>query len=106
MIGRASNRGGARFPHSVDHRNSQCAQLWGPSRRLLCAGRTVLPKLSLPRHIDMFVEYLEAGMRLPEMPIFLDAKHYVNVPLESAYESARKGAPAFWRDVVLGKPAR
>lgn len=62
--------------------------------------------LSLPRHIDMFVEYLEAGMRLPEMPIFLDAKHYVNVPLESAYESAWKGTPAFWRDVVLGKPAR
>jgi hypothetical protein len=54
----------------------------------------------------MFVEYLEAGMRLPEMPIFLDAKRFVNVPLESAYEGAWKGTPAFWRDVVLGKPAR
>lgn len=61
--------------------------------------------LSLPRHIEMFVEYLEAGMPLPEMPIFLDAKHYVNVPLESAYQLAWNGTPAFWREVVLGEPA-
>lgn len=62
--------------------------------------------LRLPRHIDMYVEYLEADMRLPEMPIFLDGKHYVNVPLESAYLLAWGGMSTFWRDVVLGKPAR
>lgn len=59
--------------------------------------------LSLPRHIDMFVEYLEADMQLPEMPIFLDGKHYVNVPLEATYQRAWEGTPAFWREVVLRK---
>ncbi len=59
--------------------------------------------LQLPRHIDMFVEHLAADSPLPEMPIFLDSKHYVNVPLEPTYQRAWHGMPAFWRDVVLGK---
>ncbi len=60
--------------------------------------------LNLPRHIDMFVEHLQADSPLPEMPIFLDPKHFVNVPLEPTYQRAWKGMPSFWRDVVLGKP--
>ena len=31
-------------------------------------------------------------------------KHYVNVPLEATYQRAWEGTPAFWREVVLGKP--
>ncbi len=59
--------------------------------------------LNLPRHIDMYLEQVESDQALPEMPIFLDPKHYVNVPLEATYQEAWKGMPAFWRDVVLGK---
>ncbi len=60
--------------------------------------------LTVPRQIDMFVKHLEADLPLPEMPIYLSPKHFVNVPLEPTYERAWKGMPAFWRDVVEGKP--
>ena len=57
-----------------------------------------------PRSVDMYIEHVEADRPLPEMPIFLNPDHYVNVPLEATYLEAWKGMPAFWRNVVLGNP--
>ena len=53
--------------------------------------------------IDVYLEHLGVGSSLPEMPLFLNSKHYVNVPLESTYQSAYEGMPAFWRAVLEGK---
>jgi hypothetical protein len=49
---------------------------------------------------DAYLEWLGVGARLPEMPLFLDAKRYVNVPLESTYQQAYAGVPEFWREVI------
>jgi hypothetical protein len=53
--------------------------------------------------IEIYLEHLAVGARLPEMPLFLSADRYVNVPLEATYQEAYRGMPAFWRDVLEGR---
>ena len=43
------------------------------------------------------------GEELPPMPLFLDVGWAVSVPLESTYQTAYHGMPAFWRNVLEGK---
>ncbi len=42
------------------------------------------------------------GLRepLPDMPLFLTPKHYVNVPLEATYLAAWRGVPRRWKEVL------
>jgi hypothetical protein len=40
------------------------------------------------------------GDALPDMPLFLTPRHYVNVPLEATYAAAWKGVPRRWKDVL------
>ena len=49
-----------------------------------------------------YVEHLAVGSSLPEMPLFLHSSRYVPVPLETTYQTAYRGVPRFWRDVVEG----
>ncbi len=49
-----------------------------------------------------YVEHLAVGGVLPNMPLFFDPANYINVPLETTYESAYEKVPAFWRKVVEG----
>jgi hypothetical protein len=51
-----------------------------------------------------FVEPVAVGRPLIDMPLFLTAERYVNVPLEPTYQAAYAGMPAFWRNVIeLGR---
>jgi hypothetical protein len=50
-----------------------------------------------------YLEHLNVGSSLPDMPLFLTADRYVNVPLEASYQAAYRGLPAFWRDVLEGR---
>jgi len=50
--------------------------------------------------VDIYLEHLALGSTLPEMPLFLHADRYVNIPLEATYEAAFAGMPHFWRDVL------
>jgi hypothetical protein len=54
--------------------------------------------------VEMYLEHVAVGATLPEMPLFLRPDRYVNVPLEATYEAAYRGVPAFWRDVLEGRP--
>jgi hypothetical protein len=38
------------------------------------------------------------------MALFLRPDRYVQVPLEPTYQAAFRGMPAFWRDVLEGRP--
>lgn len=49
---------------------------------------------------EAFIEPIAVGDLLPEMPVFLTPEFYVSLPLESTYQSAWTGLPAFWRDVL------
>lgn len=52
------------------------------------------------RSPEAFVQPVAVGEELIDMPIFLHADYYVNVPLGPTYDQAWKGVPAVWRDVV------
>jgi hypothetical protein len=54
--------------------------------------------------VDIYLEHAAVGTVLPDMPLFLRPDRYVNVPLESAYQAAYRGLPAFWRAVLEGQP--
>jgi hypothetical protein len=47
-----------------------------------------------------YVEPTSVGTRLIDMPLFLNAEHYVNVPLEETYQSAYAGLPQRWKRVI------
>lgn len=53
-----------------------------------------------------YVEPTAVRRTLIDMPLFLTADYYVNVPLESTYQAAYKGFPQRWRDVLEGKRDR
>jgi hypothetical protein len=48
--------------------------------------------------ITCYVEPISVPTLLPEMPLFLDPDHYVNVPLEPTYSSAYEGVRAGGRE--------
>lgn len=51
---------------------------------------------------EAFVEPVAVGMPLPDMPLFLTADVYVQVPLEATYQSAWQAVPSVWRRAVEG----
>lgn len=52
---------------------------------------------------EAYLEHLQVGAALTDMPLFLTPERYVNVPLEAAYQAAYHGLPSFWRDVLEGR---
>lgn len=64
---------------------------------------TVASYLTGPR-VEVFTNHLAVGTALPDMPLFLRPDRYVDVPLEETYQMAYRGMPAFWRDVLEGRP--
>ncbi|MFN0060748.1 MAG: DUF4058 family protein [Planctomycetota bacterium] len=47
-----------------------------------------------------YVEPIAVGDALPDMPLFLEPRAYVNVPLDRCYQSAFAGVPTRWRQVL------
>jgi hypothetical protein len=64
---------------------------------------TLVSYVAGPR-VEIYREQVAVGAPLPEMPLFLRPDRYVNVPLEPTYQAAYSGVPAFWRDVLEGRP--
>lgn len=50
--------------------------------------------------VDVYLEHLALGQQLLDMPLFLTPDYYVDLPLELTYQSAFRGMPEFWRDVL------
>jgi hypothetical protein len=53
---------------------------------------------------EAHIEPTAIGRTLPDRPLFLTAKRYVNVPLETTYQAAYRGMPQFWREVLEQSP--
>jgi hypothetical protein len=47
-----------------------------------------------------YVEPVEVGDALPDMPLFLEPSSYVSVPLEKTYQAAWDGVPRRWQKVL------
>ncbi len=63
---------------------------------------TIASYMAAPK-VEAYLEHFGVGATLPDMPLFYRRERYVNVPLESTYQSAWRGMPAFWRDVLEGR---
>jgi len=50
--------------------------------------------------LSAFVNPVAVGDVLPDMPLFLDAETYVNVPLETTYQAAWATFPTEWQNVI------
>jgi hypothetical protein len=68
-----------------------------PNRPLTLASYTGSPDLTC------YVKSAGVGDRLVSMPLFLDAAHYVKLPLEQTYSEAYAGVPAVWRARIEGR---
>lgn len=53
--------------------------------------------------VKAYLEHFAIGGALPDMPLFLSSERYILVPLETTYQAAYRGVPAFWRDVLEGR---
>ena len=51
---------------------------------------------------DAYLDHVAVGLALTDMPLFLNADRYINVPLEATYMQAFGGMPEYWRRVVEG----
>jgi hypothetical protein len=52
--------------------------------------------------MEAYVDPTAVGHVLTEMPLFLDRKRYVPVPLEKTYQAAWELVPAVWRKRIAG----
>jgi hypothetical protein len=52
--------------------------------------------------LTCYVKSVGIGDRLTSLPLFLDAAHYVGLPLEQTYSDAYAGVPAVWRARIEG----
>ncbi len=50
-----------------------------------------------------YVEPVAVGDVLPNMPLFLEPRGCISVPLEASYQSAWDAVPRRWRDVIAAK---
>jgi hypothetical protein len=55
---------------------------------------------ALPYDTRCYAEPLAVGDAWPDVPLFLDAEHYVNVPLEPTYAAAFAGVPRHLREAI------
>ena len=49
---------------------------------------------------DAYIEHAAVGDPLIDMPLFLDPDWYINIPLEATYQTAWRGVPSVWREVI------
>lgn len=47
-----------------------------------------------------YIEPVAVGDALPDMPLFLTAEQYINVPLETTYCAAYAGVPRYYRTIL------
>lgn len=64
----------------------------------------ILSSYSAGVFAEAYLEAAAVGDELPEMPLFLEPAGYVNIPLQSSYDAAYRGLPAYWKGVLEGKP--
>jgi hypothetical protein len=50
--------------------------------------------------VTCYVEPSAVGTVMIDMPLFLTAERYVNVPLEQTYQASYEGVPARWKRVI------
>jgi hypothetical protein len=77
-------------PHGID------AAIWrslGDRQAIHQTKPLTLASYDFGEEIIAYVEPIALGDRLKDMPLFLDAGRYIDVPLEPSYRAAWRGVP-------------
>ena len=88
------------FPTSSSNPEGIHALLWDDPFELPGDRRLTLVSYRIDSMNEAFIEPVAIGQQMPDMPIFLDPSWYVNVPLNSTYESAWRGLPKPFQHVL------
>ncbi len=60
----------------------------------------IVAAYQVTQSIEAFVRPFAVGDLLPSVPLFLDAERFIELPLDATYQSAYRGVPKRWRDVI------
>jgi len=82
----------------------ECLEQYGDPYILPADAPLTLASYVAGPRVDIYLEHPAVGVPLAEMPLFLRPDRYINVPLEPTYQSTYRGMPAFWREVLEGRP--
>jgi len=82
----------------------ECLEQSGEPYVLPTGGPLTLASYVAGPRVEIYLEHPAVGVPLAEMPLFLRPDRYINVPLEPTYQSTYRGMPAFWREVLEGRP--
>jgi hypothetical protein len=61
----------------------------------------ILAAYHAAEEITAYVEPVAVGERLKDMPLFLDAERYIDVPLEATYRAAWRGVPRHLQQTLM-----
>ena len=78
------------------------AALWGSTPGVTSEQPLSLAAYRADTCPTAYFEPIATGDALPEMPLFLTPDRYVNVPLETTYQTAWRGVPQRWKRVIVG----
>ena len=95
---------GSHDPSGIHGSIVQCLEQYGEPYVLPADAPLTLASYVAGPRIEVYLEHLAVGAALAEMPLFLRPDRYVKAPLEPTYQSTYRGMPAFWRDVIEGRP--
>lgn len=76
------------------------AEISGPAPPILSDKPLTLASYDAGPPVDFYVEPVAVGDTLIDMPLFLAPGWYVSVPLEATYQSAYRGVPRRFREVL------
>jgi hypothetical protein len=95
---------GPHDPSGIHGSILQCLEQYGEPYALPADAPLTLASYVAGPQVEIYLEHPAVGAPRAEMPLFLRPDRYVNVPHESTYQSAYGDMPAFWRDVIEGRP--
>ena len=49
---------------------------------------------------EAYLAWFAVGLELPSMPLFLNTRQHIDVPLQATYQTTYQGVPDYWRSVV------
>ena len=111
IIGDASPSNGTRlksatttataFPHGACQHEHIWSEIADESFHLPPGKPLTLVSYSAGDLKQAFIDPVTVGDELPQMPLFLEARFYVPVPLERTYLAAFDAVPKRWRDELF-----
>lgn len=82
------------------------AELDGVSSRRPATEPVVLASYVAAQPMRAYVERVQFGEELPQMPVFLTSEHYVPLPLETTFQQGWSGVPAYWQNRLQRRKRR